>query len=227
MLKCDPYFQRGLDAPDSAAIGVVKSGPKTASSPSSSSFKTDPSKSSSLEESSPLPLSITNDKGRSSLMAAIREAGSKREHPKHKVVAMRTTPQISSSSATDPGKSSSLEEEAIAPDPPLSTVTDGRSSLMAAIRQVGGPGGLRSTSKRKSEYDVKRKKEAKALPVEGNLLDELASRLTLRRKGIAGSSRPEPSSALERMSSMIAGPEIDDVEDEDSKDEDSNEEWED
>ena len=69
-----------------------------------------------------------------------------------------------------------------------------------------------------------------------NLLDELANRLSLRRKGIAGANggaksvdngeaaAKQPTSALERMSSMIPGPEEEDEVDYSSK-EDSNEDW--
>ena len=95
--------------------------------------------------------------------------------------------------------------------------TDGRSSLMDAIRKAGGTknASLKSGKKRRME-DKKKKQEEKNQPSEGggNLMGDLFKALTMRRKGISGSksagaappgggSSDGPTTTMDRMSAMI------------------------
>ncbi|KAL4226300.1 Arp2/3 complex-mediated actin nucleation [Mactra antiquata] len=119
-----------------------------------------------------------------------------------------------------------------APPPPpevpkeVSAGDGGRSSLMDAIRKAGGTKGAGlKNAKDKSDERKKKKKEQKqssgggASSGGGDLMSDLFSKLTMRRKGISGSGKPSegggeksetPSggahSALDKISSMIPAP---------------------
>ena len=91
----------------------------------------------------------------------------------------------------------------------------GRSSLLESIRAAGGIGkaGLRSAKDRKQQ--TKKKKEAQMSTGGGDLISDLASKLSLRRKGISGSAKPGEGgstagsgggSAMEKISAMIPDP---------------------
>ncbi|XP_065661526.1 WASH complex subunit 1 [Hydra vulgaris] len=110
------------------------------------------------------------------------------------------------------------------PPPPPSTLPNqdalpenddegGRSSLLAAIRAAGGTG----KTKLKSVKDRKmaRKKEKEEVPATGNggdLMSDLFSKLSMRRKGISGSKQSsdnkptESYSPMEKISAMIPAP---------------------
>lgn len=115
------------------------------------------------------------------------------------------------------------------PDVPadVSSGDGGRSSLMDAIRKAGGTkgAGLRS-AKEKSDDRKKKKKEQKQSSGGGSgggggdLMSDLFSKLTMRRKGISGSGKTGESSgeknessssggansAMDKISSMIPAP---------------------
>lgn len=133
-------------------------------------------------------------------------------------------PPIESNSASQPGPSPPPQISAApAPPPPppppppaVETVreesnrqpvktapkpepVDDRSSLMAAIRDAGGVG--RAKLKSAASKEEKADKWSSA-SVGGDLMADLHSKLSLRRKGISGTV----SGALDRMSAMIPPP---------------------
>ncbi|XP_078678169.1 WASH complex subunit 1-like [Branchiostoma floridae x Branchiostoma belcheri] len=106
-------------------------------------------------------------------------------------------------------------------DAPAEVSSDGRSDLMAAIRAAGGAGKVKlKSAKEQKTMRKKQKGEAKAAPVSsgGDLMSDLASKLSMRRKGISGSKtaggdeekRAAPpsggGSAMDRISAMIPAP---------------------
>ena len=98
---------------------------------------------------------------------------------------------------------------------------DGRAGLMAAIRNAGGKKGakLKNAKERKQERK-KEKEEAAAAPSSGggDLMSDLFSKLTMRRKGISGtkldskekekssSNSEEGMSTMDKISAMIPPP---------------------
>ena len=83
------------------------------------------------------------------------------------------------------------------PAPPA-PAGDGRGGLLDAIRKAGGKegAGLKSIKERKAE-ERKRRGEEEAAPAPsgggGDLMGDLMSKLTMRRKGISG-GKPPPTS---------------------------------
>lgn len=101
----------------------------------------------------------------------------------------------------------------------------GRSSLMDAIRKAGGTkgAGLKSAKDKRDERKKKKKEEKQSAGEAtssggGDLMSDLFAKLTMRRKGIAGSGKPGGDSsgdkaegpgvggAMDKISSMIPSP---------------------
>ena len=128
-------------------------------------------------------------------------------------------------------------------DVPDEVAEGGRSSLMDAIRKAGGAGkaGLKKgegkKKERKKEKEEKKTKEA-AGSGGGDLMSDLFSRLTMRRKGISGdksaSKEKEPESdpvpktggggTMDKISAMIPAPPS--VPGGNKNDDDDEEDWE-
>ncbi|XP_035677447.1 LOW QUALITY PROTEIN: WASH complex subunit 1-like [Branchiostoma floridae] len=107
---------------------------------------------------------------------------------------------------------------------PAAVTSDARSDLMAAIRSAGGSGKVKlKSAKEQKTMRKKQKDESKAAPVSsgGDLMSDLASKLSMRRKGISGTKQAggdedkrggaaaPPSgggSAMDRISAMIPAP---------------------
>lgn len=92
--------------------------------------------------------------------------------------------------------------------------SDGRADLMAAIRNAGGKdkARLKDGKQRKVERKKEKEKSSAAAASGGDLMSDLFSQLTMRRKGISG-KKPEQSggssgdvSAMDRISAMIPPP---------------------
>ena len=89
----------------------------------------------------------------------------------------------------------------------------GRADLMAAIRNAGGKDKAKLKSAKQRKVERKKEKEkSSAAASGGDLMSDLFSKLTMRRKGISG-NKPEPSSgssgdvsAMDRISAMIPPP---------------------
>ena len=102
-------------------------------------------------------------------------------------------------------------EEAPKSAPPPDS--DGRGGLLDAIRKAGGASGagLKSIKERKAEERKKRDEAQAAAPSSsgGDLMGDLMSKLTMRRKGISGAKavqEEEPAGAMDKISMMIPPP---------------------
>lgn len=102
---------------------------------------------------------------------------------------------------------------AASPSAPAETESGGRADLMAAIRNAGGKekASLKDAKQRKVER--KKEKEKSSAPASGgDIMSDLFSKLTMRRKGISGNKQDQPSgsssdvSAMDRISAMIPPP---------------------
>ena len=99
--------------------------------------------------------------------------------------------------------------------PPVSAPSDtGRASLLDSIRNAGGKSKLRNSKERRIE-SKKKIQEEKPASGGGDLMSDLANKLTMRRKGISGTKQAggpssDPSggsgSAMDRISAMIPPP---------------------
>ncbi|TRY71959.1 hypothetical protein TCAL_08153 [Tigriopus californicus] len=146
-------------------------------------------------------------------------------------------------SSIDPSMSS--EDAPDGPQPKISVGADGRANLMEAIRQAGGKSGasLRSIQERKREEKLAKQEEkergvggSRSGGAGGDLLADLAAKLSMRRKGIAGSGGGQPSkstttvnegaggSVLSKISSMIPDPN-DDLDDSESNNDSASDDW--
>ena len=89
---------------------------------------------------------------------------------------------------------------------------DSRASLMDAIRNAGGTGKakLKSAANRKTESKKKKQEESSKLESGGNLMSDLADKLRLRRKGMAGGGSKGDSKGskniFDRMADIIPPP---------------------
>ncbi|ESO88459.1 hypothetical protein LOTGIDRAFT_234518 [Lottia gigantea] len=105
--------------------------------------------------------------------------------------------------------------------PEVSAPSDGRASLLDSIRNAGGLKKLKSGKDRKIASKKKKKEETESGASSasagggGDLMSDLFSKLTMRRKGISGTGKPEKSessvtsgggSAMDKISSMIPAP---------------------
>ena len=84
------------------------------------------------------------------------------------------------------------------PAPPAPAADGDRGGLLDAIRKAGGKegAGLKSIKERKAEERKRRGEEEAAPPPSGgggDLMGDLMSKLTMRRKGISG-GKPSPAS---------------------------------
>ena len=84
------------------------------------------------------------------------------------------------------------------PAPPAPAADGDRGGLLDAIRKAGGKegAGLKSIKERKAEERKRRGEEEAAPPPSGgggDLMGDLMSKLTMRRKGISG-GKPPPAS---------------------------------
>ena len=102
-------------------------------------------------------------------------------------------------------------EEAPKATPPPDS--DARGGLLDAIRKAGGASGagLKSIKERKAEERKKRDEAQAAAPSSsgGDLMGDLMSKLTMRRKGISGAKavqEEEPAGAMDKISMMIPPP---------------------
>ena len=102
-------------------------------------------------------------------------------------------------------------EEAPKSAPPPDS--DARGGLLDAIRKAGGASGagLKSIKERKAEERKKRDEAQAAAPSSsgGDLMGDLMSKLTMRRKGISGAKavqEEEPAGAMDKISMMIPPP---------------------
>ena len=96
---------------------------------------------------------------------------------------------------------------------PVEESSDGRADLMAAIRNAGGKEKAKlKDAKQRKEERKKEKEKSSAAASGGDLMSDLFSKLTMRRKGISGSKQEQPSgsssdvSAMDRISAMIPPP---------------------
>ena len=87
---------------------------------------------------------------------------------------------------------------------------------MAAIRNAGGKGKVKLKSAKDRKIERKKEKEEQAVSASsgGDLMGDLFAKLTMRRKGISGTKKPEagggssepPMSPMDKISSMIPAP---------------------
>lgn len=109
------------------------------------------------------------------------------------------------------------------------TEDDGRAGLMAAIRGAGGKKGAKLKNAKERKKERKQEKAATSSGGGGgDLMSDLFSKLTMRRKGISGSKKegreersnadPAPMSPMDKISSMIPPPSKDRSESQDSGD---------
>ena len=94
---------------------------------------------------------------------------------------------------------------------PAEVESGGRADLMAAIRNAGGK--EKAKLKDAKQRKVERKKEKSSAPASGgDVMSDLFSKLTMRRKGISGNKQDQSSgsssdvSAMDRISAMIPPP---------------------
>ena len=87
---------------------------------------------------------------------------------------------------------------------------DGRSDLMAAIRKAGGKDKAKLKDAKSRKLERKKEKEKVAASTGGgDLMSDLFSKLSMRRKGISGQKSESSgggSSAMDRISTMIPPP---------------------
>ncbi len=99
----------------------------------------------------------------------------------------------------------------------------GRANLMEAIRSAGGKG-LKSVKERKRKEKLAKQDASQNMSASGSgdLMSDLASKLQLRRKGIAGSGKSNahssagkdaPDSVMDKISAMIPSPGKDESDD--------------
>ena len=94
-------------------------------------------------------------------------------------------------------------------------------SLLDAIRKAGGAGKAKLRSAKEKRIESKKKiqeEKTKGVPPAsgGDLMSDLAAKLTMRRKGISGTKQPgaanandgqaQPGNAMDRISAMIPPP---------------------
>lgn len=102
---------------------------------------------------------------------------------------------------------------------PEEVSSDGRAGLMAAIRNAGGKKGAKLKSAKERKQERKKDKEAAATAPSGgggDLMSDLFSKLTMRRKGIQGSKseskertqqqNTDNMSPMDKISAMIPPP---------------------
>ena len=101
--------------------------------------------------------------------------------------------------------------------PDAVTEDDGRAGLMAAIRNAGGKKGAKLKNAKERKKERKQEKAATSSGGGGgDLMSDLFSRITMRRKGISGSKQegredrpnadPAPMSPMDKISAMIPPP---------------------
>ena len=87
---------------------------------------------------------------------------------------------------------------------------DGRTGLMAAIRKAGGSGKVTLKSSKERKLERKKGKEVPGASGGGDLMGDLFSKLTMRRKGISGtkqeSKQNDNMSPMDKISAMIPAP---------------------
>ena len=96
---------------------------------------------------------------------------------------------------------------------PAEVESGGRADLMAAIRNAGGKEKAKLKDAKQRKVDRKKEKEKSSAPASGgDIMSDLFSKLTMRRKGISGNKQDQSSgsssdvSAMDRISAMIPPP---------------------
>ncbi|XP_057315142.1 WASH complex subunit 1-like isoform X2 [Hydractinia symbiolongicarpus] len=86
--------------------------------------------------------------------------------------------------------------------PEAVTADGGRSDLMSAIRNAGGTKAAKLKSSKERKLERKKEKENAPAAGGGDLMSDLFSKLTMRRKGISGSKSQNKEKSMDNLSPM-------------------------